>query len=147
MSLAYSNLLHDLARHLGLDGDALAASEEIIFKGWTVCFEYLGIDDERGELSLFAPVGRPPSGREADVYRTLLAANNRWLGTGGATLGLHEPSGQVVCCARVPLSMLDGERLTRLLDMFIAIAAIWRDEVQAEVSEGTEMPAPNYMRV
>lgn len=139
MDPAYDNLLRDFARLQALDGDALVASEALHFAGFTVVFEHQH-EGPVSDLLLVTRLGVPAPERVAEVHRVLLEANNQWFGTGGATLGLMPETGEVMCCARVALALLDGERLERVLEMFTVVAGAWRAYVRGTLTSAVEMP-------
>ena len=69
-----------------MDADALAATQEIVIEGLSVGLLYDG-DESIGDIVYFTQLGTPAPHRIASVYKTMLEANNLWIGTGGSTLG------------------------------------------------------------
>ncbi len=129
----YTDLLERYAQFVGLSPvEELLAAEELVVGDVTVGLMNEGGD--AGEIVFFARLGRPSdhAGLEA-VYRLLLQANALWSGTGGNTLGLHEPSGEVLLCGRVPLALCSAQALAGLLDAFSGTALVWREIVQGRV--------------
>lgn len=135
----YNNLLRDFANHVGLDPQAFAKTQEVVVDGLAVGLSYDG-NEQVGDIVYFTDLGAPADHRRASVYQTLLEANNLWVGTGGATLGL-QPSGRVVLCGRMDVAGVSGESLAMVLDLFIDTAQYWQRFVQDEPT-GDELPPP-----
>jgi Tir chaperone protein (CesT) family len=132
MSLAYRHLLAALAHEVGLDAEAFVQAEEIVIDDITVSLYFEG-DEDLGEVVFFSLLGQPAPERAAEAAQVLLQANYLWLGTGGATLGLHPDSGQVLIAGRTPLEGLDGAALASLLDSFTDTASFWRRYLRGEI--------------
>ncbi len=85
-------------------------------------------------MVFFTRLGQPaPAAGVEAVYRLMLQANALWSGTGGNTLGLHEPSGEVLLCGRIPLALCSAGGLSGLLEAFSETARVWREIVQGRV--------------
>lgn len=125
MSEIYFNLLHELAIFLGLSPEELRGTEELVIDDLPVGLTFSG-DDEIADLVFFADLGKPAPDRDASVHRVLLEANGLWAGTGGATLGLHSGSGNLLICARVPLEGTTAPGLAEVLDVFVDTAHFWQ---------------------
>lgn len=121
----YFSFLQELAEYLDLAPDELLATEELVCDGLSVAMTYAG-DDEVGDLVFFADLGSAPPDRQASVYRVLLEANSLWVGTGGATVGVHPGSGNVLLCARLPLEATTAQGFALALDAFVDTAQFWQ---------------------
>ncbi len=129
----YADLLERYAQYVGLaSAEALLETEEVVVGDVTIGLMNEGGD--AGEVVFFARLGRPTAaaGLEA-VYRLMLQANALWSGTGGNTIGLHEPSGEALLCGRIPLVSCSAVTLAGLLDAFSETARVWREIVQGRV--------------
>jgi hypothetical protein len=58
-------------------------------------------DTADSDLVFFTVLGTPDAAQLARISRTLLEANNFWVGTGGCTLGVQRDSGAVTLCGRI----------------------------------------------
>lgn len=126
----YTELLERYAQFVGLSpADTLLTTEEVVVGDVTIGL--LNEGGDAGEVVFFARLGRPDAaaGLEA-VYRLMLQANALWSGTGGNTIGLHEPSGEALLCGRIPLALCSAQTLSALLDAFSETARVWREIVQ-----------------
>ena len=135
MSLTYNDLVADLAAHIGLDPKELLATEEIVVDDQVIGLQLDG-HETVGDLLFFTVLGAPDPDHFPRIARTLLEANNFWIGTGGCTRGLQRESGDVTLCGRIALGDLSGQTLAGLLDSFVDTASFWR----AFVNGGTEAP-------
>jgi len=129
----YTDLLERYAQFVGLTPvEALLSAEEVVVGDVTIGLMNEGGD--AGEVVFFARLGQPTAaaGLEA-VYRLMLQANALWSGTGGNTIGLHEPSGEALLCGRVPLALCTAQTLSGLLEAFSDTARVWREIVQGRV--------------
>lgn len=94
------------------------------------------------EIVLHALLGTVPEAREVEVYRVLLEANVMWSGTGDATLGVNSATRGVVLCYRNPADRLTGASLGALIEAFVAVAANWRNFIEAAHEAATLIEAP-----
>ena len=136
---AYDDLIRSFATQMGLDAEALAQTQEIVISGMHIGLTFEG-DDNIGDLVYFADLGTPPEARTNDVYKTLLQANHKWVGTRGATLGLQMDTGAVTLSGRIDVKAVTGESLGMLLDVFTDTATFWRDYVAAIPLRAEEPP-------
>lgn len=125
MTETYYTLLHDLAAYLGLPPDDVRRTEELVIDGLAVGLSFSG-DEDVGDIVFFSDLGVPAADQIAGMYRTLLEANSLWIGTGGATLGIHSGSGHVLLCGRLPLEGLKGAGMAMVLDAFMDTAQFWK---------------------
>lgn len=126
---SYTDLLTSYAEFVGLSpaGDLLE-SEELVVGDVNI-----GLMNDDGDVVFFTRLGRPPADKPAeDVYRLMLHANALWAGTGGNTLGLHQPSGEVMLCGRVATANCSAQGLAVLLDSFVDVARVWREIMQGD---------------
>lgn len=121
----YEALLKSFAEHVGLDVENLLATQELVIEGLAVGLLYEG-DESIGDLIYFADLGSPSERRAPEVYKTLLQANNLWVGTGGATLGVQQDSGHVILAGRIDVQGLTAQSLSVLLDAFTDTALFWQ---------------------
>lgn len=135
MNANYEELLRQFAAHVGLDAQELLTTEEILIDGLAVGLQLDG-DTADGDLVFFALLGTPSPEHLGRIARTLLEANNLWVGTGGCTLGVQQATGAVTLCGRMPLAALTGESLAMLLDGFVDTAAFWKGFVEGTPEEG-----------
>lgn len=145
MIQSYNELIEAFARHVGMDADALAATQEIVIEGLKVGLLYDG-DDSMGDIVYFTQLGAPPAQRVASVYKTMLEANNLWVGTGGSTLGIQPDTGCVVLCGRLDVVGVTAEGLALLLDAFSDTALYWQKVVNDTLPDGSAGLSPTeYM--
>lgn len=129
----YTDLLERYAQLAGLTPtEDFLATEEVVIGG--IPIGLLNEGGDQGEVVFFARLGKPTgdTGREA-IYRLMLQANALWRGTGGNTLGLHEPTGEVLLCGRVPLALCTAQALAGLLEAFAGTAQLWTEVIQGKV--------------
>lgn len=135
MNPTYEELLRQFAAHVGLDAQELLSTEEVLIDGLAVGLQLEG-DTADGDLVFFALLGAPSPEHLGRIARTLLEANNLWVGTGGCTLGLQQATGAVTLCGRMPLGALTGESLAMLLDGFVDTASFWKGFVEGTPQDG-----------
>lgn len=146
MSLTYSELLAQLAQHIGVDTASLQA-QQVLRMGELEIFLQPGGVPQAPDMVLCSVLGRPPVARFAEVLRTLMQANHRWVGTGGGTLGLT-PGNAISWCLRLPLRDLDGVTLGGLLAGYAELGQAWMQylAVPVEAQGAPEHPLPQGMR-
>ena len=135
MTETYEELIKSLARHVGVDADALAKTQEIVVDSLAIGMVFEG-DDDFGDVVYFSDLGAPAGPRVPEVYKVLLQANNLWAGTGGATLGLQQDTGNIILAGRMDLDGLSAEGLAQLLDAFADTALFWKKFVADELPSG-----------
>ncbi len=145
MIQTYNELIIAFALHVGMDADALAATQEIVIEGLSVGLMYDG-DESIGDIVYFTQLGTPPAHRIASVYKTMLEANNLWVGTGGSTLGIQADSGCVVLCGRLDVVGVTAESLALLLDAFTDTALFWQKVVTDTLPDAAiSLPPADYL--
>lgn len=144
MRQAYDDLMIAFAQHVGLDPEIFGRTQELLIDDVTVGLMYEG-DEDMGDLLYFTQLGAPAEHRRADVHRVMLEANNLWVGTGGATLGIQPETGNVVLAGRQPVEGVTAEGLALLMDAFADTAAYWRRVIRDEVAEGDPAPPSPHM--
>ena len=145
MIQTYNELISAFALHVGLDADALAATQEVVIEGLSVGLLYDG-DESIGDIVYFTNLGAPPAQRVASVYKTMLEANNLWVGTGGCTLGIQADSGCVVLCGRLDVVGVTAEGMALLLDAFADTALFWQKVVADTLPDAAVGMSPaDYM--
>lgn len=146
MSQRYENLIRDFAQHVGLDGETLLQTQEVVIEGLKVGLDFEG-DETLGDVVYFTLLGVPQPLRKSQVYETLLEANHLWVGTGGATLGVQQGTGQVIFCGRIDVEGVTAESLSLLLDAFVDNALFWHGYINDESpSEGWQPPGQFMIR-
>ncbi|MBC7601076.1 MAG: CesT family type III secretion system chaperone [Ramlibacter sp.] len=130
---AYDKLLRAFAAHIGLDGDALVKTQELVIDDLTVGLAYEGMDGI-GDILYFANLGAPSQARAPSLYLTLLHANNMWAGTGGATLGVQADTGNVILAGRIDINEVTPEGLAAMLDGFADTSQFWKKFVAGEIT-------------
>lgn len=126
MSQSYDQILTAFANHVGLAPAELLSTQEIVIDGLPIGLQLDG-DEAVGDLIFFVVLGTPDATQFNRIARTMLEANNFWVGTGGCTLGVQRDSGAVTLCGRVALDDLTGESLAALLDGFVDTATFWNN--------------------
>lgn len=131
MSLVmFKSLLADLGQQLGIPD--LAAAEDdghcalALPDDRVVVLEY---DDAIEAVTLFCELGTIERQHGEVVLLELLNANVLWSGTGGATLGVHQQTGQVTLGYRVPVKALDTERFLQTIEEFLNGIDHWRQRL------------------
>lgn len=142
----YESLVRDAARCLGQDPDAVMRDEGLRVESFIIALAYEG-SDRFGDILFITELGTPLPNREHEVHRALLSANNFWINTGGATLGLQAETGCVVLCGRFNVDLLDGEQLAQVLTHFSYIASLWQMYVADAVPAGVPVPVLGDARV
>ncbi len=133
MSLkTYIDLIEAFAAEVGLDAQALANTQEVVIDGLPIGLSYEG-NEEFGDILYFVEVGAPAEHRQAEVHQTLLKANYLWAGTGGATLGVHPDTGQVILAGRCEVEGVTASGLALLLDALTDTARFWKGYVADEL--------------
>lgn len=142
----YNELITAFATHVGMDADTLAATQEIVIEGLSVGLLYDG-DETMGDIVYFTQLGTPPAQRLTSVYKTMLEANNLWVGTGGCTLGIQAQTGGVVLCGRMDVTGVTAEGLALLLDAFTDTALFWKKIIADDApSDGAaDLPPAEYL--
>lgn len=142
----YDSLVRDMARSLGQDPEAVIRDEGLLLDGFIIALAYEGAS-HFGDVLFITELGTPLPHREQEVHRALLSANNFWVSTGGATLGLQAETGCVVLCGRFNVDLLDGEQLALVLRHFSYIARLWQMYVTDAIPSGVPIPALHASRV
>ena len=130
---------------LSLDDAGVCAIEA---DGLPVAINYL---PEIGQIVLLGDIGTPPPERLEGLYKTLLAANHMFAGTGGSTLSLDAESGRIELCRAVHIALSDADSFYGEVENFVNTAHSWRGvvadyreaaaESSAHDSPGAEAPA------
>ena len=131
MSLAYTQLLTELAQRIGLDAPSLLVQQEVCIDGLGIFIQQSG-EEDAPDVLLCSVLGRPSAQRFAEVLRTLMQANHLWVGTGGGTLGLSPAGGAITWCLRLPLRDLDGATLAALMAGFAELGQAWAQYIGAD---------------
>ena len=140
MSQSYEQVLTAFANHVGLESAELLSTQEVMIDGLPVGLQLDG-DETVGDLIFFVVLGTPDPAQFGRIARTLLEANNFWVGTGGCTLGVPRDSGAVTLCGRIALDELSGKTLAALLDGFVDTASFWKAFVNG-TPDGSDAPPP-----
>ncbi len=142
----YDHLVRDMARSLGQDPEAVIRDKGLLLEGFIIALAYEG-SDGFGDILFITELGTPLPNREQEVHRSMLAANNFWVSTGGATLGIQAETGCAVLCGRFNVDLLDGDQLALLLRHFSYIARVWQLVVTDCVPVGAPLPSLHATRV
>ena len=131
----YPELINQLGAQLGIE--ELTPDEDGLCLLELAGELFVEIDHDPGTnfLSLSSEVGRIPDALAPAWYPNLLEANAFWIGTGGATLGLHQATGSVILAYREPLRGLTAEYLSGLFDDFVTTAQIWKGRILEEPNQ------------
>lgn len=118
----YHAALADLAHHIGVDGQALAAHQELVIDGTAIALACVN-DGLGGAIEGACRVGAQPLPADppAGLLPMLLQANTLGPATRGGTLGLQQ-SGHLVLARRLPLDTAPE-----------GLARAWRDLADASV--------------
>ncbi len=136
----YDSLVRDMARVLGQDPEAVVRDQGLLLQDFIIALAYEG-SSRFGDILFITELGTPRPHREHEVHRALLSANNFWISTGGATLGIQAETGCVVLCGRFNIDLLGGEQLALLLRHFTYIARIWQLYVTDSIPTGVLVPS------
>lgn len=139
MSLTYSELLTQLAEHVGADPSSLLA-QQVLRVGTLDIFLQPGETQE--SLLLCSLLGMPPAARLAEALRTLMQANHRWMGTGGGILGLAPAGTAISWSLRLPARDLDGARLGAAIADYAALGQAWMQYLAASPDAPVRAAAP-----
>ena len=134
MPHTYQQLLTELAEHLGLDVAGLLAQQEVRIGELSICLQQSGAQ-EVSDVVLCSVLGAPPAARFAEVLRTLMQANHRWVGTAGGTLGLSPAGDAITWCIRLPLRELDGTTLATWIAGFAELGQSWMQYIAADAGD------------
>jgi len=138
MSLkTFTDLIEAFAAEVGLDAQALLASQEVVIDGLAIGLAYEG-GDQFADFIYFVDLGAPPEHRKHEAYEMMLQANYLWAGTGGATLGVQPDTGHVILAGRLELEGMTAQSLAALLDVFVDTATFWK----SYLADGVAAPAP-----
>lgn len=135
---------------LALDADGSCAFEA---DGLVVVLDYV---PETGSIVLAGEIGEPPPERLEGLYKTLLAANHLFSGTGGATLSLD--GDRIMVCRSLPTAIMDGDSFYAEVEKFVNTAETWRKIVvdyrdaaaltpAADAAESPSFPSGGFMQV
>jgi hypothetical protein len=140
----YNQLLTQFAQHVGLDAEELLKTQEIVIESLAIGLAFEG-DEAFGDLVYFTQLGAPAESRVAEVYKTLLQANNLWAGTGGSTLGLQPDTDNVILAGRMDVAGVTPQGLSLVLDAFTDTALFWKKFVADELPASSEPPPDGLM--
>lgn len=133
----FTQLLSELGKNVGLpelapDEDnycCLGFDDKII--------THLQYNQENDVVMLFAQLGTIDTDKANLIYPRILKANLFWQGTGGATLGVDDESGEVLMAYQLPIQILDFAKFQELLEGFINTAELWINTLEA-VQQGMD---------
>lgn len=96
-------------------------------------------------MLLCSLLGMPPAERLAQVLRTLMQANHRWMGTGGGILGLAPAGTAISWSLRLPTRDLDGALLGAAIADYAVLGQAWMQYLAAspEAPLRAAVPAPD----
>lgn len=79
------------------------------------------------DLVLYSDIALRPHETDPLLLQRLLEANMLWVGTGGATIGMHPETGRIGLATRLPVTEPDGNWLVQALYRFSVMARQWRE--------------------
>lgn len=132
----YRAALAALALEIGVNAQALTASEELVVDGLAIALSLV----ERaggGAIQVACKIGPLPQQAPLALLRLLLQANTLGATTGGATLGLQHAADDIVLTSAHPLDT-PPVALARACRTLVEVAAIW-----AVALERAQIPAPS----
>lgn len=141
MSLPYAGLLTQLAEHVGVNPASLLA-QQVLRIGELDVFLQPGGSPEAPEVVLCSLLGMPSAPRLAEVLRTLMQANHRWLGTGGGILGLAPAGNAISWSLRVRSHDLDGAALAAAIAGYAALGQAWMQYLAADAASAARTSVP-----
>ncbi|MNV62177.1 Tir chaperone protein (CesT) [compost metagenome] len=141
MSLPYAGILTQLAEHVGIDPASLLAHQVLRIEALDIFLQPGGVQDAP-EVVLCSLLGMPPAPRLAEVLRTLMQANHRWLGTGGGILGLAPAGNAISWSLRVRSHDLDGATLAAAIAGYAALGQAWMQYLAVDVAASTPGSVP-----
>lgn len=124
MTATYTQILTELASHLGMPAQKLLEQQQATFERIAVFFQPDASEGEQ-HIVLCSALGEIEEKSAPQVMRTLLQANHLWTGTGGGVLGLSAQGDTVTWCMQIPLHQLDGQTLFALLSEFVELGSAW----------------------
>lgn len=145
MSLTYSELLTQLAEDVGIDASSLLA-QQVLRIGELDIFLQQGGTPEMPDVVLCCLLGMPSAPRLAEVLRTLMQANHRWLGTGGGILGLAPAGNAISWSLRVRSHDLDGATLAAAIARYAALGQAWMQYLAADADAAAAQALDAGMR-
>lgn len=132
MSLVnYKQLLSELGQSTGIPGltsdndnyCCLGFDDKIIV--------HLQFNPESEILMFFCQLGKVDEDKASVLYPRLLKANLFWQGTGGATIGVNDESGEILMGYQAPLMHMDFPMFQKTLERFINTAELWINTLEA----------------
>lgn len=134
----YRAALAALAFEIGIDAQALAASEELVIDGLPVGLSR--VKRAGGDaIQAACKIGPLPAQPPVALLRLLLQANTLGRATGGATLGLQHAADDIVLASVHPLDTPPAA-LARACRTLVEVAAIWAvavDQGQSSAATAT----------
>jgi hypothetical protein len=127
-SLGLPNLAADAEGYLCLSFDDLVV--------------HLQHEPEDDEVAAFARIGGVEEDRALEIYQMLLAANQLWAGTAGATLSVQPEDQTVFIAARKALPVLNEASFQAWLGDFVDITGYWTGRL-ARVNAGGPVEDPD----
>lgn len=97
-------------------------------------------DDGAGVLHIYATVGPIPAEGKEEVYASLLSANLFGAETGGATLAIDRPRGEIVLCRAVDPEHLDPTAFENTLQAFVNALEQQRESLNSADNTAPEVP-------
>ena len=156
--MTFYRYVETLARELGVeidtDTDENACAFSLASGSGESLSVYLQGFDDRGTLLTGADLGEPPPHGRERLYETLLAANDLYGDTAGATLSLNRQTGRVRLQRYDDMNVLSNIGPAKALMAFADTAVAWkrvisgfRDAAAAEGGGAPEIPPSGAMMV
>lgn len=128
----YLELLKQFAQRVGLvPAELFLQRQEIVIDDLAISLSCEELKDSNNILC-FSLLGIPNKNISKTVYMELLEANCFWIGTGGATLGIQEHSGEVIICSKISLDDLNVTDFSKFIDNFSEIAHYWKKVISKD---------------
>lgn len=137
-----------LIREFGvqLNAQGIEADEEgyiaLTFDSQIVHLQY---DEQLDEVAVFSQLGEIGKDRLAEVCLMLLAANQFWEGTQGATFSVEPTTKLAFMAERQPLSLLTVNHLNNWLERFLTIADYWTERLDTANTGGRLHAETDYL--
>lgn len=122
----YEELVNNFCQATGFDTpQSLLASGEVLVDDVAISLFYE--DTNGGELVLYSDIALRPHEPDPLLLQRLLEANMLWVGTGGATIGMHPETGRIGLATRLAVYKPDGNWLAQVLYRFSVTTQFWRE--------------------
>lgn len=136
----FRRLVSDLGKNVGLPDLAPDAEDYCCLGFDDKIIVHLQYNKDRETMMMFCQIGIVEKPFREYIFPRVLKANMFWQGTGGATLGANEDTGEVLMAYQTSVNFMDYPKFQELLEGFINTAELWIDTI-ASVQKGEAPPA------